>query len=162
MKYWRFRIKPIPGLVCKQTYTQFIYSNRDVYIAIAALCSKLLHSAIAIDIFFSQKEVILVKSAHFLRSQYRQIPAKNCRFAGICIWSPEYRVSGIGIYQIGNTIPGVPSKEESLVKRGWCKVEGTCVTVHQMQCQYLLLYEMPIPDQRCRFPDANALVNCFS
>jgi hypothetical protein len=27
-------------------YTQFIYSNRDVYISIA-LCSKLLHSAIA-------------------------------------------------------------------------------------------------------------------
>jgi hypothetical protein len=30
-------------------YTEFIYSNRDFYIAIA-LCSSLLHSAIAIDI----------------------------------------------------------------------------------------------------------------
>jgi hypothetical protein len=35
----------IPAIII----TQFIYSNRDVYIAIA-LCSKLLHSAIAIHI----------------------------------------------------------------------------------------------------------------
>jgi hypothetical protein len=32
----------------KDSYTQFIYSNRDVYIAIAP-SSKLLHSAIAIS-----------------------------------------------------------------------------------------------------------------
>jgi hypothetical protein len=44
-----------------------------------------------------------VKSSYFIRSQYRQIPAV---FAGIGIWSPEYRYSGIGIYRIGNTRRG--------------------------------------------------------
>jgi hypothetical protein len=48
---------------------------------------------------FSSKGV--VKSGHFRRSQYRQI------FAGIGIWSPEYRYSGIGIYRIGNTSSNV-------------------------------------------------------
>jgi hypothetical protein len=41
-----------------------------------------------------------VKSTHFNvlnTGKYRQI------FAGIGIWSPEYRYSGIGIYRIGNT-----------------------------------------------------------
>jgi hypothetical protein len=36
-----------PPAKTSYTYTQFIYSNREVYIAFA-LCSKLLHSAIAI------------------------------------------------------------------------------------------------------------------
>jgi hypothetical protein len=36
-------------LITSGSYTQFIYSNRDVYLYIAiALCSSLLHSAIAI------------------------------------------------------------------------------------------------------------------
>jgi hypothetical protein len=51
--------------------------------------------------YFVQKEVILVKSTHFNvlnTRKYRQI------FAGIGIWSPEYRYSGIGIFRIGNTI----------------------------------------------------------
>jgi hypothetical protein len=47
----------------------------------------------------------LVKSGHFYvlnTGKYRQI------FAGIGIWSPEYRYSSIGIYRIGNTNPGMP------------------------------------------------------
>jgi hypothetical protein len=51
-------------------------------------------------LYFVQKEVIFLKSTHFNvlnTGKYRQI------FAGIGIWSPKYRYSGIGIYRIGNT-----------------------------------------------------------
>jgi hypothetical protein len=43
------RPKPVKNKKKKKTFTQFIYSNRDVYITIAlCICNSLLHSAIAI------------------------------------------------------------------------------------------------------------------